>query len=322
MRAVRFDRFGPPAEVLSVADVPWPDRAGGDVLVRVAAAGVNPSDVKNVGGSMHHLTTLPRTPGRDFAGTVVDGPGELNGTDVFGTGGDLGFTRDGTHAEFVAVPAAAVVAKPAWWSMPQAAAAGVTFVTAAAALTSVNFAAADTVLVTGATGGVGSAAVQVARWCGARVIAAVRRPEQADGVRAIGATEVVIVGERPLAEAVRALTSGAGVSVVVDTVGGPLFEPALASLADRGRMAVMTASVGPGTVALDVLSFYRRQLRLVGVNTLSLDSAACAGALRSLSAGFADGQLQPPGDLRVMPLAEAAAAYAAVGGGGRVVLVA
>ena len=322
MRAVRVERVGPPAIALSVADVPWPEQVPGQVLVRVAAAGVNPSDVENVAGAVSH-PGLPRTPGRDFAGTVVYGPGELMDAEVFGTGGDLGFARDGTHAEFVAVPVAAVVPKPGGWSMAQAAAAGVPFVTAAAALTAATFAAADLVLVTGATGSVGSATVQVARWCGARVVAVVRRADQADRVRALGASDVIVTGGRPLADAVRAATGGAGVSLAVDTVGEALFEQVVPAMADRGRTVVMTASGPAARAGIDLQPFCRKQLRLIGVNTLALDAVASAGALRTLSAGFASGALLPPAGVRGVPLGDAVAAYEAVGrgGGGKVVLI-
>src|SRR6516225_3169374 len=99
MRALRFDKTGS-LEALKVSDIPKPTPGPNEVLVEVKAAAVNPSDIKNVLGGMHE-TTVPRTPGRDFAGTVVAGPSHLIGQSVFGSGGDLGFRRDGSHAEFV-----------------------------------------------------------------------------------------------------------------------------------------------------------------------------------------------------------------------------
>jgi len=110
MRALRFAKTGS-LEFLSVANVPVPVPAGSDLLVKVEAAAVNPSDPKNVLGRMHE-TTLPRTPGRDFAGVVVKGPANWIGRGVFGSGGDLGFGRDGSHAEFLVVPQEAAVTMP------------------------------------------------------------------------------------------------------------------------------------------------------------------------------------------------------------------
>src|SRR3954469_11365241 len=110
MRALRFHKFGAPSEA-RVEEVPTPTPARGEVVVHVRSAAVNPSDVKNVQGGFSQ-TTLPRTPGRDFAGVGEAGPSEWLGREVFGTGGGLGFTRDGSHAEFLAVPVEGVVEKP------------------------------------------------------------------------------------------------------------------------------------------------------------------------------------------------------------------
>ena len=110
MRAIRFEAFGDPS-VLNVAEARCPRGREGTALVRVMAASINPSDVKNVAGAMKQ-TTLPRIPGRDFAGVVEAGPAEWIGAEVWGTGGDVGFTRDGTHAELIAVPVASLRRKP------------------------------------------------------------------------------------------------------------------------------------------------------------------------------------------------------------------
>src|SRR5579871_6527993 len=96
MRALRFERFGDPS-ALAVVDLPDPRPDGNTAVVRIAAASVNPSDVKNVAGRMEG-TTLPRIPGRDFSGVVEAGPDEWVGAEVWGTAGDVGFTIDGTHA--------------------------------------------------------------------------------------------------------------------------------------------------------------------------------------------------------------------------------
>lgn len=128
MLAVRIDHFGSPAELL-IQELPQPDLASDEVLVEVYAAGINPSDIKNVAGNMQN-TTLPRTPGRDFAGIIVEGSESLIGTEVWGTGGDVGFTREGTHAQYVALPKNAVAPKPQNLSMDEAGTIGVTYVTA------------------------------------------------------------------------------------------------------------------------------------------------------------------------------------------------
>src|SRR5277367_1816390 len=120
MRALRFQKTGSLDEI-KVEDIPKPVRSAGEVLVQVKAAAINPSDAKNVLGKMHE-TSVPRIPGRDFAGIVVEGPSEWKGKKVFGSGGNLGFGRDGTHAEFLAVPIAALNPLPKNLNFEQAAA--------------------------------------------------------------------------------------------------------------------------------------------------------------------------------------------------------
>src|SRR5271170_3308727 len=174
MRALRFDQFGDPA-VLHLADVPDPAGTAQEAVIRIEAASVNPSDVKNVAGSME-WTVLPRTPGRDFAGVVVSGPPEWHGAAVWGTGGDTGFIRDGSHAELMSVPVEALVRKPERLSFDEASTVGVNFVVAwYGAVETAQLAAGETIAVFGVSGGVGGAVAQIARAIGAKVIGSDRR---------------------------------------------------------------------------------------------------------------------------------------------------
>jgi NADPH2:quinone reductase len=120
---VQFETFGDPS-VLELAEVATPAVGARMALVRIMAASINPSHVKNVEGAMKQ-TTLPRIPGRDYAGRVEAGPAEWIGAEVWGTGGDTGFTRDGTHAELIAVPVESLRRKPNTLSFDQAASVGV-----------------------------------------------------------------------------------------------------------------------------------------------------------------------------------------------------
>src|SRR5580692_7975383 len=218
MRAVVVRQFGEP-KLLKVEEVPTPTPGEGEALVEVRAAGINPSDLKNIQGTMHG-TTLPRIPGRDFAGVVVRGPAKMIGQEVWGTGGDIGFTRDGSHAQYILLPLAALTPKPAKLSMDAAGSAGLIFVTAWSALiVAAEVSRNDTVLVIGASGGVGSAAVQIAKSRGARVIGAIRSDEDSTRARENGADETINTGTQNLAEATRAITNGAGATVVFDTSG-------------------------------------------------------------------------------------------------------
>ena len=130
MRALQFAEFGPVSNLrlLELAD-PKPDAK--TAIVKVAAGAISPSDVRNVEGKMVG-TTLPRVPGRDYAGTVVQGPAEWIGAEVWGTGGDIGYAIDGSHAELLAVPVASLRRKPKAVSLEQAAAIGVAYLAAPA----------------------------------------------------------------------------------------------------------------------------------------------------------------------------------------------
>lgn len=110
MRAIYIQQHGPIAN-LKVSDVPVPSISANEVLVRVEASGINPSDAASVEGRFSH-GVLPRIVGRDFAGTIVQGPAELIGMKVWGSGGDLGITRNGTHADYIAIPRQAAAPRP------------------------------------------------------------------------------------------------------------------------------------------------------------------------------------------------------------------
>jgi NADPH:quinone reductase len=293
MRALRFHRFGD-LDALHVEEIPTRHAATEEVVVRIQAASVNPSDVKNVQGKMEG-TTLPRVPGRDFSGIVIEGPDELIGQEVWGAGGDIGFTRDGSHAEAIVAPAGGVRPKPANLSFEEAAAVGVNFVTAYLGLIqATGVKSDDTVLVTGARGGVGSAVVQLAAWKGARVFSLDRQPA-ASPVRGVsrdfsGSTEADYA---KVVEEVLKATEGRGVDVVFDTVGGPLFEPGLRMLGQLGRQVNIT-STGTRRVSFDLVDFYHKRLSLFGADSRPFDTVACAAILEQLAPAFENGSLAGP----------------------------
>jgi NADPH:quinone reductase-like Zn-dependent oxidoreductase len=320
MKALRFEKFGG-LDVLVVAELPRPVPQAGEVLVAIRAASINPSDVKNVAGKMEG-TTLPRTPGRDFAGFVAEGPPGLRGLEVYGAGGDIGFTRDGSHAEYIVVPEDGVARKPANLSFEEAAAVGVNFVTAWAGLNdAVHLGPGETVFVTGAAGGVGTSVVQLARWMGATSIGVdvVKQTFLPDHLRAdfnMTTSEDVLAG-------VQRATGGRGADVVYDTVGAPLFETNLAVLAPGGRY-VLISSAGERRVSFDLLDFYHKRLVLAGVDSRVLDTRACARTLDRLRAGFETSRLRPPRIAQRFAIEDAKRAYEAASGaaGGKIVLTA
>jgi NADPH2:quinone reductase len=292
MRALRFEKTGS-LDDLSIRELPMPTPAAGEVLVQVKAAAVNPSDVKNVEGKMHE-TSVPRTPGRDFAGVVAGGSDELSSQSVFGAGGNLGFGRDGSHAEYVAVPANAVLPLPRNLSFEQAAAIGVAYITAWAALVNAaRIQPGETALILGTTGAVGSAAARIAHELGARVIGTARRASDIPATGLLPVDEWIDLETTDLATGVRAVTNGRGAEVVFDVVGGAMFEKCLAAVAWRGRQIAISSSPEP-RVSFNLVDFYHNESRLLGVDSLKLSFQETANILRQLTPGIEAGRFQPP----------------------------
>jgi NADPH2:quinone reductase len=318
MRAIRFKAFGDPS-VLELVEVAAPAVGDAMALVRVMAASINPSDVKNVAGAMHQ-TTLPRIPGRDFAGVVEAGPSEWIGAEVWGTGGDTGFTRDGTHAELIAVPVASLRRKPETLSFDQAASVGVNYMAAWCGLDVAGLGARETVLLIGAGGGVGGGAAQIARRLGARVIGVDRQAPYPDAP-IHGIAEKLIIGATDLPAEVRAATGGKGADVVFDLVGGIMFRNAVNCLALRGRL-IEIAATGQREVSFDIADFYHNESRLYGVDTLKRDLVASAKVLELLTPGFINGDYRAAPIAETCGLGQAQQAYrnVAAGTAGRVVL--
>jgi NADPH:quinone reductase-like Zn-dependent oxidoreductase len=294
MRAIEFRQFGDPSQ-LQLVERPDPHATDSTAVVRMEAASINPSDVKNVAGRMSQ-TKLPRIPGRDYSGVVVEGPAEWIGVPVWGTGGDTGFTRDGTHAELIEVPIASLVRKPETLSHEEASSVGVTFLTAWIGVVDyARLSKGETLAVIGASGGVGSAAIQLAKYVGARAVAITRESPPAEGMRA---------------------------EVVLDTVGGAMIETALKIAAHRGRVIEIS---GPKDrrVNFDIVDFYHHELQLFGVDSLQRDLVAAAETLRHLTPGFESGALLAPHVSKVLPLEQAREGYQLVaqGASGRAVLI-
>jgi NADPH:quinone reductase len=288
----------------------------GEVLVEVKAAAVNPSDIKAATGLMPYAV-FPRTPGRDYAGVVIDGPASWLGAEVFGSSGDLGIRRDGTHATHLAVEAEALVRKPAGLSWEEAAGIGVPFVTAMEGFRRAGMPkAGETVVVMGVNGKVGQAAVQIATWHGARVLGVVRKQEVYEG-HSNAPVEVINAAAVDIATKVRELTDGKGANIIFNTVGDPYFEAAHKSLGLKGRQ-ILIAAIAP-VVQFNILEFYRGQHTYVGVDSLGLTSIATGAVLRELVAGFASGHLKPYPIRQeaVYRLEDAKQAYAAVAGSSR-----
>jgi NADPH2:quinone reductase len=300
IKSLRFAEFGPPS-VLRIEEVPIPEPGDSEALVQVKAAAINPSDIGNVAGHFKN-TTLPRTPGRDFAGIAVRGM-HHEGAEVWGSFGKLGIVHDGSHAEYVVVPAETLSLKPKSLSMAQAAAIGVPFITAwASVVSAAQIEASETILVIGAAGAVGRAAIQIANWKQARVIGADMRSDPIPGAEVVINTQT-----EDLEKWVLELTAGKGVDAVFDTVGGPMFEPALRSLRFGGRQ-VAISSAGQPRVSFNLRDFYHNFSRLLGVDSYGLTSRQIAEIEDNLRLGFETEALKPLA-IEVVPFEKAVDAY-------------
>jgi NADPH:quinone reductase len=322
VRALQFHRFGGPDQ-LQVAELPDPVATPDTAVVAVRSASVNPSDLKNVAGNMEG-TTLPRVPGRDFAGVVVDGPRDWLGAEVWGTGGDVGFTRHGSHAEFIEIPVAALARKPERLGFEEASAVGVNFVVGwLGAVEIARLRRDESVVIFGVSGGVGGAVAQIAQSLGARVYGLDLVPPAA-GTPAAQIVEqfAAFTGDPDEAIArVREWTGGRGADLVYDAVGGVTTPAALGSLAQRGRLVVISA-VGSRTVQLDVPDFYHRELRMFGADSRKLDVVESGRRLSRLTPYFERGEFRPLPITHRFVLADGPKAYAAVADSvpGRVVI--
>jgi len=318
MKAIQFKSFGAP-EVLEYLELPTPQRDSDTAIVQIKSASVNPSDVKNVSGHFDH-TQPPRIPGRDFSGVVVGGPAQWLGVDVWGTGGDIGFTLDGTHAEFIKIPVRALARKPANLSHEQASAIGVNFVVAwLGTVEYAKLAPGETIAVIGAGGGVGGAVTQIAKARGSRVIG-INRDALLAGSPAARLVDDFVPFDDATVERVRALTGG-GVDVVYDAVGGVAFETALQLVKRRGRVVEISAT-GRRRVEFDVIDFYHNETQLLGTDSAKLGVAESARFMSALVEGFESGQFEAPVIAQRYTLEQARQAYEAVAAGtaGRVVI--
>lgn len=320
MKALRFSKTGD-LKYLEYADCPMPTPASGEVLIEIRAARLNKNDISNVMGRLPY-TTLPRTPGRDFSGVVVEGPKELIGKAVWGTGKEIGFTRDGTHAQYLTLPADGVSIKPESLSFAQAASCGVPYVTAWHALERAGANKGCKLLIVGAAGAVGGAAVMLGRWRGAEILGAERDAALASTLASQG-VECIVLSSKPstageLGQAVREKFPG-GADVIFDTSGLWVAE-SVGALANFGRIAVIVVP-GNGEVVMPIRDLYRRGGSIVGVNSLLYSSVDCASLMAKIGKGFDDGRLQGPQGLEEHPLADGPRLYEAIAMGSNAKIV-
>ncbi|WP_024441019.1 NADPH:quinone oxidoreductase family protein [Mycobacterium sp. UM_WGJ] len=305
MRAIVCEQYGPP-EDLVLRELPDPTPGPGTLVVRVRAAAVNFPDVLLIDGKYQLKIPVPFTPGSELAGEVIaagDGVPFAPGDRVVGTSFVGGF------AEQALVPAASVSAIPDDIDYAAAAGFGVTYRTAYHALRSVaQVAEGDWVVVLGAAGGVGLAAVDLAVAMGAKVLAAASSPEKLEVCRQRGAAATVDYDREDLKTRIREIT-GDGAQAVLDPVGGSYAEPALRSLARGGRFITLGYAAGTiPAIPLNLVMLKGITVQGMEIRTFATDfPAENERDLAELQQLFAEGRVSPYIGAR-FPLAEAATA--------------
>jgi NADPH2:quinone reductase len=307
MRAVRIHELTGPAG-LRVDEVEAPRAEAGEVLIDVKAAGVNFPDVLLSRGKYQFKPPLPFTPGGEVAGVVAAVGAGVSG---FAPGDRVAaFMIHGAFAEQVVVPRESVVVLPPGVSFEVGASVMVTHGTTMHAL--VDRAAlrpGETLLVLGAAGGVGIAAVELGKALGARVIAAASTDEKTAFCRERGADEVICYGREDLKERVKALTGGNGADVVYDPVGGELTEAALRATAWEGRLLIVGFASGPiPRIPMNLVLLKGCQIAGVFWGSFAArDPARNRGNIERCLAWIAEGKLRPRVD-EVLPFERAAEA--------------
>src|SRR6516162_10529699 len=288
MKAIVFHQHGGP-EVLKYADAPEPALRANDVLVRVKACALNHLDLWVRRGLPNVPLPLPHIPGSDVAGEIAKigadvttirvgqkvvlaplvscgkCPACLGGLDNHcRQATNLGYMIDGGCAEFVRAPEVNCLAYPEDLTWEQAAAIPLVFQTAWHMLiTRAELQPGEDVLVLGAGSGVGSAAIQIAKFFGARVLATAGNDEKLAKAKEIGADEVIHHGIMPIAKEVRRLTHNRGVDVVIEHVGTATWEDSVKSLANAGRLVTCGATTGH-EAKIDLRFVFTRQLSILG----------------------------------------------------------
>lgn len=303
-------------DALSWKELPTPVPGVGEVLIEIKAASLNFPDLLIVQNKYQMKPPLPFVPGSEYAG-VVQAVGEgvkhlVIGQPVACLSGTGGFA---THT---IAPAALCMPLPSGFPFVDAAAFIMIYATSHHALLDrAQLKAGETVLVLGAAGGVGTAAIQIAKAAGARVIAAASTDEKCALCAAIGADATINYSTENLREAIKVSTDGKGPDVIYDPVGGDFTEPAFRSIAWRGRYLVVGFASGP-TPSLPLNLPLLKGASIVGVfwgGFAKAEPKANAAMMGELANWYAQGKIKPVID-RTMPMAELKAAYAHMGSRG------
>ncbi|MCX2713601.1 NADPH:quinone reductase [Mycolicibacterium sp. J2] len=324
MRAIYYDRQGPAGDVLRFGELPRPRIGAGEVLVRVHVSAVNPSDVKNrIGfvGPMRYPRIIPHQDGAGIVEAVGAGvTPERIGERVWIYEAQTGRAA-GTAAEYVAVPAQNAVPLPEEVSFEVGATLGVPAMTAHRCLFADGRLEGRRVLVHGGAGAVGAAAIQLATWRGARVVATVRRAEQVDAARRAGAESVLVSGSADTAN-LRTALGDCGADRIVDVAVNENLDIDLAALADGGVISAYSTASPSDEVCLPMVRAMVANAAVRFVYVYTVPVQAKVAAVADIDDCLRNGGLRPRIGL-VVPLARTAEAHLAVEAGaaaGRVLI--
>lgn len=335
MKAILFKKTGG-VEVLAYREVPTPTPKTGEALIRVRACAINNLDLQQRQGKIKG--PMPHISGSDIAGVVE----KINGESSLHVGDEVvinpaipcgvcppckkslacelviifGYKTQGGYAEYVTVPSSQLYLKPKNLTFPEAAAFPLTFLTAYHMLVGrANLKKDETVFIWGASGGLGSAGMQIARYFNAKIIAAAKSEEDVKRLRENGANETVIYTKEDVENSIRKLTSGRGVDVVFESVGAKTWNTSLMMLHPYGRVVIAgTTSGDMGTQ--DLSEVYYRQLTIFGARM------GTKVEFEKVVELFAEGKLRPVID-KVFALKDAAEAQTRMAEGkhlGKIVL--
>jgi len=300
-------------DALTWKEIPTPSPKEGEVLIEIKAASLNFPDLLIVQNKYQMKPALPFVPGSEYAGVVqAVGPGVTHlrvGQHVACLSGTGGF---GSHT---LAPVALCMPLPKGFSFVDAAAFIMTYATSHHALVDrAQLKTGETVLVLGAAGGVGTAAIQIAKAMGAKVIAAASTDEKCELCKSIGADTTINYSRDNLRDAIKTLTDGKGPDVIYDPVGGDYAEPAFRSIAWRGRYLVVGFASGP-IPSLPMNLMLLKGASVVGVfwgDFAKREPKANQAMMMELAQWYGQGKIKPVID-RTMPMAELKAAYAHMG---------
>ncbi len=303
-------------DALTWKELPTPQPKEGEVLIEIKAASLNFPDLLIVQNKYQIKPPLPFVPGSEYAG-VVQALGE--GVKHLKVGQNVAcLSGTGGFATHTLAPAALCMPLPAGFSHVDAAAFIMIYATSWHALMDrAQLKAGETVLVLGAAGGVGTAAIQIAKAAGARVIAAASTDEKCAFCSALGADATINYTSKNLRDEIRTLTGGKGPDVIYDPVGGDFAEPAFRSIAWRGRYLVVGFASGP-IPSLPLNLALLKGASIVGVfwgDFARREPKANAAMMAELARWYTEGKIKPAID-RTMPMAELKAAYAYMGSRG------